>query len=108
MNEIYHSASTDRFVFSRNDYIEFGDESQLGRIDHIFLFQVLDERFIFAIVTPVISDATRDNLLDLAIYRESSLSTIVGLPSIHAVKPYMVPIPKLDGVVLVEWQSHTL
>ncbi|KAI1207273.1 uncharacterized protein F4807DRAFT_435103 [Annulohypoxylon truncatum] len=101
-------ATKDRLVFSQGDYINYGSRHKFGRLDHIFLFDVYGERHIFAVVTPLRRDGTRDALLDLEILQESNDDPIIiGVPQIQPTRPYLVPIDGL-GIILVDWSIKWL
>jgi hypothetical protein len=83
---------------------------RLGHIDHIFVHQLQDERFIFVALTvfkPSPND--RDEVLDLPYVREVG-HTIVGINTIRSERKYIVALEDPEGhsveepkTVLVHW-----
>lgn len=79
----------------------------LGRIDHIFLFNVWGEQHIFAIVTPMELTGELDEILNLQTMDEQEDDPItIGITAIEPIKPYVVPIRGQH--VLVDWDIKWL
>lgn len=91
-----------RIVFKLGDFIEFKSHKQqlrVGRINGIFVHNMLSEDKVFAQVTDVVESGSFDEILSLRMLKVAITSRIVGLPMITARRLYIVPVKEEDGEV---------
>jgi hypothetical protein len=108
-------------TFQRGDFISFTRQNAtiLGAIQHILVHDLLDERYLFAVVQATTPIETADAVVNAKIRTMGSDRHIVGLPAIHSKQIYAVPVVldsgnKLalgrrelsvgDKVLVVDWE----
>jgi hypothetical protein len=96
----FSSSTERRVVLAMGDFIRYGANSTIARIDQVFVHELSRKRRIFMKVTDVDTAITgrKDELLDVPILRIlppfGTAIRFVGLPAIHAEKLYIVPVKK--------------
>lgn len=106
-----------RLIFCRGDVIQYHN-SELGRLDQVFVHQLMHVRQIFCLVTKVLlSQDQRDNILDVPLLQPSKNQLIIGLPAVSGQKLYMLPVSRDsendliqgdDMLLWVDWQIQFL
>jgi hypothetical protein len=106
-----------RFVFACGDHITFRDNSNDGGstialVDYVFIHRpsdVSDDTYIFIVIIPVVVLDEKDDILDLhKIIYKTHEPQIIGINSVAATKPYLVPIEKTGDTLLVDWKVEWL
>jgi hypothetical protein len=80
----------------------------MARVDHIFIYELDDKRFIFAVLTPLTILDEKDDILGLQkVVHDVDNPILVGINAILPAQPYIVPIDD-NTTVWVEWQVEWL
>ena len=100
-----------RYVFTRDDHVKYTDKAgveNMARVDHIFIHELDDKRFIFAVLTPLTILDEKDDILGLQkVVHDVDNPILVGINAILPAQPYIVPIDD-NTTVWVEWQVEWL
>jgi len=100
-----------RVTFKCDDFIEYHTNS-IGRIERVFTHEVLTgHRRLFMTLTSVDYTDRIDDLTGLHILRIGTQKSIIGLPTSHARKLYIVPmrsgfgfLKPDDDLLFVDWR----
>src|SRR3954447_2550498 len=95
-------------VFAQGDFIKFLG-GRIGRVDHIFTFDLMRTRRIFIIVTEFVIQEDRDPILNLPLVRQKQDNSvlIIGVPAVEADHLYIINIANV-GYVWVHWNLEWL
>lgn len=85
-------------------HLEFGN-GRIGRLDGIFVHEVLGIDRLFVKLTELAYTGNRDEILDLPLV-ELGEEVIIGLPAITAKRLYVIDLR--DTTVLVDWSVQFL
>jgi len=106
-----------RITFQCGDFIHYRGSS-IGRIDHIFIHEVVKgQKRMFAVVKRVVDQKKKDHVLNLPILWVSDETDIVGLPAITGRKLYIISVKQRTGggldlggrdLLFVDWQIQFL
>jgi hypothetical protein len=95
-----------RYVFAIGSHLRFRN-GRIGRIDGIFVHEMLRLDRLFIKLTELIPTGVIDEFLELP-YVTYSSEVIVSLPTINTKQIYVVDIESKDATVLVDWSIQFL
>lgn len=97
-----------RIVFGIGDFVSFGSQQRIGRIDGIFVHELLRKRRLFIKIREFLRTGNQDvdlGLPNLVVGDE----VIVGLPNVLSKKLYIVDVgTEQQEMILVDWEIQYL